>query len=332
MPISMLTIQNEESYYVRIISSEYRDVYVEYGINWEGSVQKEFIRILESAGLRPVTVWDEQGRIDESALVRIIASSCAVIVPTFEGEPEMLVSCLTARIARCHQVPILSLRFYCSGPRLDIEGCGEKMLSKLCTNLVGQQPYAFMAVRIHDDFHLVREALRVAVETELGIPCVYFEDRRVITNIVGVRERTCELIRRATFFVADLTYSDSCPSYDSPNTAHEIGIATACRIPIVVCAQAPRRNLYFSAGNLDTIFWRDETDLFELLRSWLRPRRFVLGRRVLSFELQDSCFQASRFQFDPARQYVGPSRIWSRALSGLASYLDIYIPTIRSKR
>jgi hypothetical protein len=148
------------------------------------------------------------------------------------------------------------------------------------------QPYAFLAVRIHDDFAPVRLAVVTAVEDVLGIPCLWFDDPRLLTTIPGIRRRTQVAIREASLVIADLTRGPDNPDHDSPNTAHEIGMALAYERPLVLTCRAPRRNLYFSAGDQTTIFWRDEQELNRLLREWLEPRRGTLGIDVWRYEPQ----------------------------------------------
>lgn len=292
---------------------------------------------LEALGLRAVCSWSDPSRADEVELQRVLAGCIALT--TLGGGCGAATGRLLS-LAQKRGMPTLALRLTpgAGGPLLLAEG------SVPLLQVVGSwpspgtvaRPYAFMAVRIHDDFMLVRDALRVAVETELGLPCVYFEDRRVMSTITGVRERTAELIRGASFFVADLSYSPSSPQVDSPNTAHEIGMAQAWRVPLVVCAQAPRRNLYFSAGDLDTLFWRDEADLLAQLQAWLRPHRARLGRRVLAHELPPGFAQsrhvAPRFHFDEKLRYPGPPGLLARAWQTMAPQLGLPATRRRSAR
>jgi hypothetical protein len=217
-----------------------------------------------------------------------------------------------AAIATQHGVPVIELSWSDHDALLQAKVGNQTIpLSDFLGKTVFPHPpwpaYAFMATRIHDDFQLIRSAIRSAVESDLHIPCIYFEDRRIVTAPCGVRERTREMIRGASLFVADLTHSDSCPDHDSPNTAHEIGMAMAYGIPIVTCARQPRRNLYFLAGDLDAIFWKNEQDLFEQLRAWLNPRRELLGLRIPDQGDEPSRPMSAAFEFDPALQYTGPS-------------------------
>jgi hypothetical protein len=169
-------------------------------------------------------------------------------------------------------------------------------------------PYAFLATRIHDDFALIRDAIQSAVETSLGIPCVWFDDPRVVAAAPGVRERTRALIAGAALVAADLTFGPGNRDHDSPNTAHEIGMTLAYERPLILSCRHPRRDLYFSAGDLSTLFWHDEAHLREQLVEWLGPRRATLGRRVLNFDLAESvvAFRPRAFAMDAARAYCGP--------------------------
>src|SRR5262249_20182957 len=146
------------------------------------------------------------------------------------------------------------------------------------------QTYAFLAVRLHPDFALIRTAIGEAVERTLGIPCVWFDDPRVITAQLGVRERTQLMIRHSALFLADVPYSPNNPDHDSPNTAHEIGMALAYERPVVLSCQEPRRDLYFSAGDLHTIFWVAEQHLKNEMVACFRSRYSRFGRRLLNLE------------------------------------------------
>ena len=174
------------------------------------------------------------------------------------------------------------------------------------------QDFAFLAVRIHGDFALIRAAIGDAVEHTLGIPCVWYDDPRVITPEYGMRERTQLMIRHCALFIADVTYGPGNPDYDSPNTAHEIGMALAYERPVVLSCQEPRRDLYFSAGDLHTLFWEDEHELNREIADCFRSRYSRLGRRLLNLELAPNPtgfsggFPRYRFEMDRAGQYVSP--------------------------
>ena len=175
------------------------------------------------------------------------------------------------------------------------------------------QPYAFLAVRLQRDFERARRAMISAVENAVGIPCLWFDDNRHTTNVQGVRERTRLLIKRASFIIADLTYGPENPANDSPNRAHEIGMAIAYRRPVVLCCQDPRRTPYFSAGDMQMIFWKDEENLHEELTDRLRTSDGIIVRRVYNRELagRETCYEPhiteAPFVTAGSSRYIAPT-------------------------
>jgi hypothetical protein len=196
--------------------------------------------------------------------------------------------------------------------------CFELFLDQIMNREQRDRPFAFLAVRIHPDFRLVREAIGDAVENILGIPCVWFDDPRVIAPECGVRERTRLMIRSCSLFIADLTFSPNNPNHDSPNTAHEIGMALAYERPVVLTCQEPRRDLYFCAGDLHTLFWRDEQQLRSEMTACFRSRYSKFGRRLLNLELEPNAegfsgiFPRYRFEMDWPQRYRAPSLYTAR--------------------
>ena len=89
------------------------------------------------------------------------------------------------------------------------------------------RPYAFFIGRLERDFTHAREAIRVAVEAEAGIPCLWSDDGRHRINVESVRERTRLLIEHAAFVIADLTLGTESPERENPSRAHEIGMTIA---------------------------------------------------------------------------------------------------------
>lgn len=278
-----------------------RDIYLACEDGVDPARETEIVLVAEAAGFRSLRAWPHPGGEPPSPAALMGCSGLVVLEAPGRSaaiarmEPEWA-------IAQSIGLPTLI-----ASDDSPLPG----FLAGLPASPSSPPPHAFVAVRIHDDFALVREAIRRSVERELGMPCISFEDPRVVTEIAGVRERTRRLIEDASFLVADLSFSENYPSQDSPNIAHEIGTAEAYGVPLVICAHAPRRDLYFSAGDFDALFWRDEEDLAAQLRAWLLPRRGLLGRQVLNFDLADGPdprARAPRFSSAGAPAYVPPGR------------------------
>lgn len=175
------------------------------------------------------------------------------------------------------------------------------------------QPYAFFIGRLERDFAQAREAIRTAVESEAGIPCLWSDDGRHMTNVASIRDRTRLLIKNASFVVADLTLGFENPRQENPSRAHEIGMAIAYDRHIMLCSQEPRRYPYFSVGDMQMTFWATEAELADCVRNWIRARSSVLARRVFNYQLPivytgcEAQIGKTVFHFDPAQQYVGPA-------------------------
>lgn len=265
---------------VRIDTGARATVYV------SGPVPEPLLRELDARRLQLVRAWHDED-------VERVMASCSGIVAASPDHPDV-------RIAQSLGIPLF-------------ESDADLLPAR-------PQPYAFLAVRIHGDFALIRAAIGDAVERTLGMPCVWYDDPRVITRDCGVRERTQAIIRHCALFVADVTYSPNNPDYDSPNTAHEIGMALAYERPVILTCQEPRRDLYFSAGDLHTLFWENEQELNAEAAACFRSRYSRLGRQVLNLDLEPnpSGFSGSypryRFAMDWSRNYLapftGPRRSW----------------------
>ena len=77
----------------------------------------------------------------------------------------------------------------------------------------------------------------------------------------SVRERTRLLIKHATLVIADLTLGTESPERENPSRAHEIGMTIAYGRKLMLCSQEPRRDPYFSIGDMQMTFWSTEADL-----------------------------------------------------------------------
>lgn len=171
-------------------------------------------------------------------------------------------------------------------------------------------PYAFFVGRLERDFTQAREAIRTAVENEAGIPFLWADDGRHITNLESVRERTRLLLQHASFVVADLTLGVESPDRENPSRAHEIGMAIAYDRKLLLLSQEPRRYPYFSIGDLQMVFWSTESDLEYKVREWVRNYRDCLGRTIWNHRLKETGHEPKiaplRFHFDPNQRYIGP--------------------------
>ena len=163
-----------------------------------------------------------------------------------------------------------------------------------------------------------RQAMRVAVEREAGIPLVWIDDGRHRSNVESVRQRTRLLIRHAAFVIADLTLGVESPERENPSRAHEIGMAVAYDRRLMLSSQEPRRYPYFSIGDMQMSFWETEDELERNVAQWIRPPRKSVSRRVFNAELASvghiSKVSPPTFSFDPAKRFIGPNLDATRAL------------------
>lgn len=170
-------------------------------------------------------------------------------------------------------------------------------------------PFAFFVGRLERDFTHAREAVRVAVEREAGIACLWSDDGTHRLDVPSVRERTRLLIREASFVIADLTLGPESPERENPSRAHEIGMALAYERPVMLCSREPRRYPYFSIGDMRMTFWETEAELSDSVATWIRSTPGVFARRVRNYELDGAlCIARPEFRFDAARRFVGPAR------------------------
>jgi hypothetical protein len=174
------------------------------------------------------------------------------------------------------------------------------------------RPYAFFIGRLERDFTQAREAIRAAVASEAGIPCLWSDDGRHRMEIESVRERTRLLIQHATFVIADLTLGRENPERENPSRAHEIGMAIAYGKKLMLCSQEPRRYPYFSIGDMQMSFWSTEAELESQVREWVRFNRGSLAQSVFNGRLRQAYPDYSpkvenvSFRFDPRLRFVGP--------------------------
>jgi hypothetical protein len=194
----------------------------------------------------------------------------------------------------------------------------EPFIGAVVREAVAVRPYAFLIGRLERDFTHARDAIRAAVESEAGITCLWADDGRHQTNVDSIRENTRLLIKHANFVIADLTLGVESPERENPSRAHEIGMSIGYERKLMLSSQEPRRDPYFSIGDMQMVFWTHEGDLYATVKSWIRPRRHAIGRCVLNHQLPDVLpdYEARlgrpTFVYDPGQRYIGPKTDLSR--------------------
>lgn len=266
------------------------DVYVDVSngddVPWPDIAQ------LDQAGIRSIADLPDARYDDER--VRRIMSGCSAVMT---DQPS------TMRLAEDLMLPIH-------------DSVGAVVTSVAASTRI--RPYAFLIGRLERDFAHAREAMRVAVEREAGIPLVWIDDGRHRTNVEGVRESTRLLIRHTAFVIADLTLGVESPDRENPSRAHEIGMAVAYERRVMLTSQEPRRYPYFSIGDMQMAFWETEDELERIVGEWVRAAREWVSRRVLNAELPSvghvPKITPPMFRFDPAKRFIGPNLEATRAL------------------
>ena len=175
----------------------------------------------------------------------------------------------------------------------DIESCSksinnviEAYITAVCEIPV-TPPYAFMIGRMERDFSQARQAIRAAVEKNIGMTCLWSDDGRHNIKTQSVRLATELLLENAALVIADLTLGPENPRKENPSRAHEIGLSMAFDRRLMLCSREPRRYPYFSIGDQQMFFWSDENDLYQRTSHWLLAERESIGRTVLNHRLQE---------------------------------------------
>lgn len=256
-----------------------------------GEVPWDAIQRMDAAGYR--VVGDLVNAEPDVDRVRRIMRACSAVVVTPDG-PARGVADEAEALAAELRIPVYPLD---AGDRIP----------PLKRSPETVQPYAFMIGRLERDFTLARAAIRSAVESEAGITCLWSDDGRHRTNIDSVRERTRQLIRHATFVIAELTLGVENPDRENPSRAHEIGMAMAYERKLLLSSQEPRRDPYFSVGDMQMTFWDTEDELERQTREWIRVNREWVARRVYNGELAESKLDRPTFTYDPGARYIGPN-------------------------
>ncbi|NDJ36282.1 MAG: hypothetical protein GYB64_16630 [Chloroflexi bacterium] len=196
------------------------------------------------------------------------------------------------------------------------------------------EPYAFVLSQVQEeggDFDHAREAIRAAVETEAGIPCLWVTDETRYTvsgqtGTTGVRAKTRELIRHAAFIVADVSLRAAPPHTHNENVAFELGQADFAGKRIYITHKAVRGyEPYYAIQDVTVDSWQTEAELHEKLSGWISARSADLGRRVYNRELDENTqqvFDHPGFAFDRRRTYpldiILPLERWLIVLAVIA--------------
>ncbi len=277
---------------IEILSSVRVDVFL-YGKPSE-PWRVPLISYLDRAGIR--VIGDIPDLKPDTRRLRRIAGSCAGCISVAPDPP-----------------PIQHLQLSNLGP--DLPEQVYTMLDEFIERLLENPPtpaYAFMIGRLERDFAHAREAFCAAVENEAGMTCLWSGDGRHRMTTDSVRGTTNTLIEHATFVIADLSLGIENPNHENPSRAHEIGLASAFRRPLMLCSREPRRYPYFSIGDLQMFFWTDEEELYDRTKEWIREHRAEFSRTVWNDRLpkwgatEEPRIRASSFMFDPSRSYRWP--------------------------
>ncbi len=299
-----------------ILTSYRADVFV---AGWDGADPSHYVvAALDAHNMRAIGDVDDAPP-DDARIARLMQGCSALIVlDSGSGESGAF---LERKVAEECGIPIAVVHRDGTGTAgsaarialsLDAVVDGSERWEALLVEATSHRPptpYAFFIGRLERDFRQARQAIRVAVEDETGMPCLWADDGRHRTGLTSVREQTRLLIEHSSLVIADLTLGIENPVHTNPSRAHEIGLATAYGRPLVLSSQEPRRVPYFSIGDLQMIFWEDEAELTMLMRRRLRAERQLLGRTIYNYRLPDRLTRVIRrpsFTYDPVHRYVGP--------------------------
>lgn len=196
----------------------------------------------------------------------------------------------------------------------DIPATLHEFIERIFRTKRKEKPYAFLASRLQPDFSQARDAIKIATEIELGMPCIWSDDGLHKTNIKGVREETKYLIKNAAIVIADISFSPENPHEDNPSRAHEVGMAEAYNKSLILSAQEPARVPYFSAGDNHVEWWHNEDELFLKISQLLRKEKEILGRQIYNWKIWEKANQShpisilpSQFTYNEKEKYFGPA-------------------------
>ena len=90
-------------------------------------------------------------------------------------------------------------------------------------------------------------------------------------------------------------------------------MAVAYDRTVILSSQDPRRDPYFSASDMQIIFWKNEEELNKELVKWIDNNRGTFARRVYNWELSainplyEPKIKKVEFRFEQSRRYVAPN-------------------------
>ena len=174
-------------------------------------------------------------------------------------------------------------------------------------------PYSFLITRLQPDFALPRAACTAAAENASGTPCIWIDSKNYSTNIDDTTERVRLLIKHAEFVVAEISLTEDNPDFDNPSRAHEIGIAMAYGKKLFLVSHEPRRHPYHGVVPRQLVWWNNEAELYEDLKTAIYAERGEIGRYVYNEEIQKvdsghtSKFSAKKFDINQSPAWVPPA-------------------------
>lgn len=249
------------------------------------AVPWQAVEILDNAGIRAVCAASEHVSDD---VRHSIARRCAGVLSVAQD---------------CPQIGAVShLRWDPGDP-----GRLQDWLGQITQGAAPPRAYALFVGRLERDFDQARHAIRAAVETQAGVPCLWVDSRDFSLGHESVRARTKWLISNAVFLIGDLTLGPESPKRENPSRAHEIGMAEAFGKPVMLTSQEPRRYPYYSVIDHQMTFWQTEAALYEAVSAWIAARCDLPTLRVLNHELGAPAIAAPSFAYDPERRFVGPN-------------------------
>ena len=255
------------------------------------------VRIALEAGLPTAIIYDERVGVrvqrDESARTVELLFADSTILSALEDQ--LVLYCgFDFGVPRSEDLVLLDLELF---------------LSRAKAPAAKIEPYAFLITRLQPDFALPRAACIAAVERAAGIPCLWI-DSKYRTNMDDTIERVRLLIKHSEFVVAEISLADENVGSDNPSRAHEIGLATAYRKRVFLASREPRRHPYHGLVSRQIVWWKDEAELYSLLKEQVHLERGSIGRHVYNWDLRGPGQGAGKWQFSGDSFDEGQAAKW----------------------